>query len=153
MSAGSCGCLLVCQLGHFSHWTTGSPHPKRASDPTASLMPKCFHTQSHLYRIPSHWTGLGYYDGGLCIQCGTGKRRQLKPLCLLLVKSSLLQPSWWMLWSTSEYPLSGTGNPKHTYWDFTGQNKMTEDFVFYTLSIDGGGEGWTWCISPLNTER
>jgi hypothetical protein len=37
VSAGSCGCLLVCQLGHFSHWTTGSPHPKRAWDPTACL--------------------------------------------------------------------------------------------------------------------
>jgi hypothetical protein len=60
------------------------------------------------------------------------KQRQFKLLCLLLVKSSLVQqPSWWILWSKSEHPLSEKGNPKHTYWDFTGENNTTKDFVIY----------------------
>jgi hypothetical protein len=78
------------------------------------------------------------------------KRRQFKPLCLLLVKApsklveSVVQIRASVLWTRQS----------KTYWGFTGENNMTKDFMIYihSSSINGRGVRSNWCTCLLQTE-
>ena len=88
VSAGSCGCLLVCQLGHFSHWTTGSPHPKRIWDPHRLHWCQNASTPSHIYTEYQPTKRAVYTMMVVFVyMVWQEKQRQFKPLCLLLVKA------------------------------------------------------------------